>query len=587
MGVTDFGAMFNKLKMPVIVCGDSPDFPVVFMNTDARLLFAPSAGNGRNGGENALLRDALRFHRKEEWQVFVHSLTYDGTVQNLDAGVYSYQDEILQARINANAGSIGGFNGYFVYVADYPAPERRSRDGLSNGGYMTRILKASHSITDLDDAINTILGLAGMYAKVSRAYIFEDLPDNYTCNTHEWCADGVEPAMQVLQRLYKPDYIYGSIMDASGMVITDDIEKLPPADRDILAKQGIKALAILPLYHFDKPLGFLGFDDCENNRKWSMEEIRFLGNVASVLSGLINRRNAERDSRRSREIVRTVTDNLDDLVYINDLETYELKFISKSLARAVHKPVESILGQPCWKILHRNQSGPCAFCPIPKLRERGPHDGSGPYVWELHSSVTGKWYLVRDSLIKWVDDRPAHLCTYVDITYRKQYEEQLRRFAATDAMTNVYNRKWGYDKLQKLFHLPVSERERMTLCFVDIDDLKQVNDRFGHAAGDEMIVNTVQTIFACVRKNDIIARWGGDEFVLLLDCRMADAGKVMDKIEFGLAHFNLTGGKPYELSISYGLVEFASPSLTLDEIIAEADKRMYARKAEKKAMRNV
>lgn len=283
---------------------------------------------------------------------------------------------------------------------------------------------------------------------------------------------------------------------------------------------------------------------------------------------------------RGEEIFRTVADNLDELVYISDLETHELKFVSRSLAAAMKCQPDSVLGQPCWAVLHRGQAGPCPFCPMPRIRDNNPGDAS--YIWELHNSVSGKWYMVKDAIIEWIDGGRAHLGTLVDITYRKQYEEQLKRFAATDAMTDVYNRKWGYGKLEELFREEPPVRAGQTLCFIDVDRLKAVNDRLGHAAGDEMIVNIIRTIFSCIRKDDFIVRWGGDEFIVFLNCSLQDAAAVISKIQFGLDHFNNTRGKSYALSISIGLADFAEPCATLDELISVADARMYADKMERR-----
>jgi diguanylate cyclase (GGDEF)-like protein len=281
---------------------------------------------------------------------------------------------------------------------------------------------------------------------------------------------------------------------------------------------------------------------------------------------------------RGQEIFRTVADNLDELVYISDLETYELKYVSKSLASAMRREPNSVVGQPCWAVLHRGQTGPCPFCPLPNIRGNKPSDAS--YIWELHSSISGKWYMVKNSVIGWVDGGRAHLSMLVDITYRKQYEEQLKRFAATDAMTDVYNRKWGYARLEKLFQADTKLRAEQTLCFIDIDNLKKINDRLGHAVGDEVIVNIIRIILGNIRKDDFIVRWGGDEFIIFLNCGLRDAVAALSKIRFGLDHFNNSQGKAYALSISIGLTGFAEPFMTLDELIRETDRRMYLDKME-------
>lgn len=579
-----FGSVYNKLKLPVIVCAATEGTPITFLNGSARLLFAPTLSVERMKGQQDIgnLEDVLRFRNREEFAAFHQMLRDVGSVVDMDSDVLSFQDDVISVRINANAGVIDDLDYFFIYLSDSSLSAAGHKSGAELGAFTTRILQASHHITNVDEAIQAILGLAGTSCNVSRAYIFEDISKSVTRNTYEWCAEGVEPAIENLQNLDKKDYNYDAIMNSAGMLITDDTGQLPDSDREILQAQGIRAIAILPLYHFDTPLGYIGFDDCVSNRRWTMEEIQLLQNVASVVSSLVNRRNSERKTERSREIVQTVTDNLEDLVYVSDLDTYELKFISKSLARVVDLPADEILGKPCWTVFDPEQECPCSFCPLPELRVRRERGESGSYTWERHSDAQGKWYLVKDNIVEWLDGESVHLCTYVDITYRKQYEEQLKHFASIDAMTDVYNRKWGYDKLSELFGAVGLDRSQMTLCFIDLDGLKITNDRYGHAAGDEMIQETVRTILSCIRKNDFIVRWGGDEFILMLHCDLADAAKVMEKIRFGVDHFNHTRKKDYILSFSYGLVDFSGPYGTLDELVDTADARMYENKAFKR-----
>ena len=579
-----FSEIYDKLQVPVIVCRKDAGMPLVYLNAEAKLLVAPTLSVEEMRGRPlpAALEEVVRFQSREKFMAFESALRDSGSVGEVDINILSYQGDVVPVRLFANAAAFPDGEYFVIYLG------KSTRLEVEKGAkdFLNRILNASHRISDVDKAIQHILQLTGDYARVSRAYIFEDIAPTATRNTYEWCARGIEPAIQDLQQLEKASYNYDAIMNSGGMLITSDTRDLPDSDREILEAQGIKSLAILPLYHYDDPLGYIGFDDCERNRKWTREEIQLLRNVASVISSLINRRNAERDSQRRQEIFRTVIDNLDELVYITDMETNELKFVSESLVRALQAPREELLGKPCWEVL-RGEAGPCESCPVGALREVDAAGGACSFrpTWEFHSGDTGKWYMVKDSVITWIDGSRVHLGTMMDITYRKQYEDQLKRFASTDAMTDVYNRAWGKDKLSDLFRRDAGERAKKTLCFIDLDGLKRVNDQFGHATGDDMIVNTIRIILSCTRKDDFIIRWGGDEFVLFLNCGPGDAQLVLDKIDFAITHFNSTRQKRYQLSISTGLVDFSDTFDSLDELVDEADRRMYANKVAKKGTR--
>lgn len=104
-------------------------------------------------------------------------------------------------------------------------------------------------------------------------------------------------------------------------------------------------------------------------------------------------------------------------------------------------------GRHCWEVLQKDQTGPCAFCTNPKLLNED-NEPTGIYVWEFQNTKTGHWYQCRDQAVRWVDGRLVRIEIAVDITERKQREQELleaRRkaeiLADTDSLTSVYNRR--------------------------------------------------------------------------------------------------------------------------------------------------
>lgn len=576
-----FKNLYDNLRLPVIVAENAPGFPVVYINTEAQLYLSLSISVRRLKHRTILgnFSNILRFDDPQTYDDIESVLKKHGAINELMVTVISYEKEVLSAELSANILEIKGTEYVIFYVRILDAVLQK--DEAITGELLTRILHEAYDSKSTEETIQAILSLAGRRLNVSRVYIFEDISPEYTRNTYEWCADGVEPAIKLLQHLKKADYQYDIIM-ANPMFIYNDTRELPKRDREILYDlQGIKSISILPLYLFEKAIGYLGFDDTAKFRIWTRREIQVQEGIASILASLISRRNTERELIASREAMQTITDNLDDLIFVNDLDTYELKFVSKSLANSLGLEAKDLIGQPCWSVVQPGHDQPCDFCPIPDLYEEDGTIKKDTWVWEHDNENTGKWYRIKDNVIKWIDGSLAHLETSTDITYQKQYEEQLRYSASTDAMTEVFNREWGYARLKEIAENQSKNPEtKHTLCFMDIDGLKSVNDRLGHAAGDEMIVNTIKTIFACIRKEDFICRWGGDEFILLLFCDIGMAGKVIDKINFAIEHFNQTRKKDYTLSISTGAVEI-EPNDNIDEVIAEADKLMYEAKRSK------
>ncbi|MGZ8926178.1 MAG: diguanylate cyclase [Nitrososphaeraceae archaeon] len=162
-----------------------------------------------------------------------------------------------------------------------------------------------------------------------------------------------------------------------------------------------------------------------------------------------------------------------------------------------------------------------------------------------------------------------------DITLQKGYEKKIEYFSFYDKLTDLYNRRYFEEELKRLDtkrQLPIS------IILADIDGLKYVNDTFGHDLGDRLITNASKIIKNSCRIEDVVARWGGDEFiVLLLKTSEKDASEVINRIK-KVCNSNKMVGK-IKISISLGFSTKNELSKSIEEIIKQADKNMYIDKA--------
>ncbi len=128
----------------------------------------------------------------------------------------------------------------------------------------------------------------------------------------------------------------------------------------------------------------------------------------------------------------------------------------------------------------------------------------------------------------------------------------------------------------------VSKRQKkpMSLAYLDIDELKEVNDEYGHSEGDFLICKTVEIIKKCKREADVLARVGGDEFVMILpDCSKEDASYVFERILEQFINYNKLEQKEYTVSFSFGLAEYSHLEiLKVESLIQKADDDMYENK---------
>lgn len=166
----------------------------------------------------------------------------------------------------------------------------------------------------------------------------------------------------------------------------------------------------------------------------------------------------------------------------------------------------------------------------------------------------------------------------VDITDRIGMEERLRLAAETDELTQALNRRRFLEVLDEEINRAVRYARPLSLIMFDVDRLKEINDSGGHEAGDRALVWLCEVVRSAVRKNESLARFGGDEFMLLLpETRLQAAIKTADRLCKSLAQRR--DAAPAPLACSFGVCEYAAEE-TGDEFIRRVDQALYKAKSE-------
>lgn len=193
---------------------------------------------------------------------------------------------------------------------------------------------------------------------------------------------------------------------------------------------------------------------------------------------------------------------------------------------------------------------------------------------------------------RWIDTHayPSDegLSVYLhDNTERKRREEQIRQQSLVDDLTGLYNRR-GFLTLADQ-HLKLAERtgRNVLLMFADLDDFKDINDRFGHHEGDRALGEAARVIRTVFRDSDIIARIGGDEFAIMaLETTDVSGDLLARRLRESLAERNERSQRGYEITLSLGIARYDSRSpATIADLLARADALMYEHKREKDAAR--
>jgi len=160
---------------------------------------------------------------------------------------------------------------------------------------------------------------------------------------------------------------------------------------------------------------------------------------------------------------------------------------------------------------------------------------------------------------------------------------RIERLATLDELTGLYNRRGFFLLAEQQLRVAQRSGSEVLLIFLDVDQLKQVNDTFGHKEGDNALVETARALQATFRSADIPARISGDEFaVLAYPSKGMGAESLMERLAHEIAHINARGTHPFNLSLSAGYAVWRpGQSLSLDELLARADAQMYQVKRKK------
>ncbi|MFO8111588.1 MAG: diguanylate cyclase, partial [Desulfosalsimonadaceae bacterium] len=178
---------------------------------------------------------------------------------------------------------------------------------------------------------------------------------------------------------------------------------------------------------------------------------------------------------------------------------------------------------------------------------------------------------LRTGKTEW-DDKGAILASFRDITERKEAEENLRSMGFRDSLSDLYNRNFFEEEMNRLKDGRYSP---IGIIVCDVDGIKFINDTLGHQSGDEILINIANVLKDNFRDSDIIARIGGDEFAILLPGVDQDiAEKLVRRLRQGIADHNNTNPRlPISLSIGYGVSD--QRPVDMQALFRKADDRMY------------
>lgn len=551
----NFSDLFRNIDHPVLICKDDEQLSVCYGNESAILLL------GR--ADAATLCDcslqSLLALSEEEIARLRSLLAQRGECKEVRSSIGLLSGGRMQVHLAANRLCLQDVS--YVKLCLTPPVERTPT--IRHGSILLSAVHAAHEMQSAQQAMDRMLAVLGAGLQVERICVFESADDNTISSSYEWCAEEVRSKGDLWQDIPSED-LYDILMDGVLPGGRDNRIFTVGDERVIAASESLFLLSVPILWH-GALCGYLIAEDATGRSNFTKEDLCLLEEIADIVAFFLRRREQERKLHYKLDVLNTVANHFDGMICVHDLESEEILFANRELSEELGIPLSELRGRSGSQLMQELDRRESECCP----------KDTGECRWEFQNPKSGKWYLARRSQIKWIDGRRAQVDRMVDISEQKAHESALEQIASMDMMTGVYKREWGRRLIEHILEQPDRE-DFACLVFLDLDKLKCVNDRFGHSEGDQMIKQTVKMIQSHIRKTDVICRWGGDEFLIVIRATEKKTIHIMEKIRERMEEHNARQESCFRLSFSYGVVEIVpGKPHSLENLIAEADQKMY------------
>ena len=306
------------------------------------------------------------------------------------------------------------------------------------------------------------------------------------------------------------------------------------------------------------------------------------GNITGAIESIrdiTQRKKAEDDLRQSEERYRTIIENIGDGYYEVDLKG-EVTFFNDAALRIIGLPRSEVQGVN-FKAFATGEDAARIFDVFHEVYLTGtPFRGLS---WRVPRSDGREQHMeVSVSLIRDAAARPAGFRGIIhDITERRRSEEAIQRMAYHDPLTGLPNRLLFYDRFSQVLAHARRNQEQFAIILLDLDKFKEINDRLGHGAGDQLLRGVAERLSSQMRDGDTVARFGGDEFLLLLPGmkQIEDLEPLGQKVIQVFQQPFAVSGEALSVCASVGAAVFPDDGADRDALIQKADFAMYRAKA--------
>lgn len=297
---------------------------------------------------------------------------------------------------------------------------------------------------------------------------------------------------------------------------------------------------------------------------------------------ITERKRAEDRLRAAEEQTRLILESAGEGIYGLDLEG-KATFVNPAAAKMLGYDVDELIGRPMHELIHHSYPDgspyPAEQCPMYAAFTDGRvRTVTNEVLWRKDRSSFPVEYTSTPS--RKDGEIVGAVVVFRDITERRRAEEELKELAVTDALTKIPNRRQFMQMAKKETAQALRYNKPLSVIVMDLDHFKEINDKHGHAKGDEVLVEIAEVCQKATRESDLFARFGGEEFAALLpmtDVYQADAlAQRLRHLVSGLS-FRTDEG-PLRLTASFGVAQVTAQDGGIEQTLERADKAMYAAK---------
>ena len=337
-----------------------------------------------------------------------------------------------------------------------------------------------------------------------------------------------------------------------------------------------------PLKSLQASLKHLTWQTVQVSKGDFKQQVSFMGEFADSFNKMIDQFQKQREAllkeieiskkksealSQNNNLLEAVTENISQWIVVLDRASCEWLYVNRDVPAVLHS-VKNELVLREW------------LCEQIAEIQRG--NTEQVLELDLPGEGTTQYFSVAVHPLHWYE-RDAIAFVFTDVSYERRQLRKLETAAYYDPLTKVFNRHYGMELLTKWLSGNIS----FVLCFIDLDNLKYVNDKYGHMEGDSYILKVVE-ILRMFSIEAVICRLGGDEFMLLSSsCRLEEAESRLEELRAVLA--SNPGGDEMAscYSMSYGVVQaFAQETTSASKLLALADEKMYKYKRARKKQRD-